>query len=119
MKHEIKVTGIKCYAFHGCLVEESRIGGNYIVDVDLLTDFSEAAIHDDLSQTIDYCDVALIVQQEMAIRSKLIEQVGDRIVRRLKKSLKTLHGFKLTITKLSPPIHGEVQSVSVVFTEGM
>ena len=33
MKHTIEVNGIKLYAFHGCLPEEGKIGGNYIVDV--------------------------------------------------------------------------------------
>ena len=33
MKHNISVEGIKVYAFHGCLDEEEKIGGHYIVDV--------------------------------------------------------------------------------------
>lgn len=114
MKHQIKVTGIKCYAYHGCLEEESRIGGNYSVDVVLTTDFSEAAQEDDLSKTIDYCDVARIVQEEMLIRSKLIEQVAQRMLNRMKSELGNLLDVSVTLTKLSPPIQGEVTSVSVI-----
>ncbi len=54
MKHTIEVVGIKIYAFHGCLPEEEKIGGNYLVDVMLNTDFSEAAKHDALEKTVDY-----------------------------------------------------------------
>ena len=54
MKHTIELNGIKLYAYHGCLQEESIIGGHYIVDVFLTTDFSAASVSDDLNQTIDY-----------------------------------------------------------------
>ena len=47
MKHTIEVNGIKIYAFHGCLEEEGKIGGNYLVDVMLNTNFSLAAKNDD------------------------------------------------------------------------
>ena len=68
MKHTIEVNGIKLYAFHGCLPEEGKIGGNYVVDVTLTTDFSKAAKTDELIETIDYVDINLIVKEEMAIR---------------------------------------------------
>ena len=68
MTHAINIEGIKLYAYHGCLEEESRIGGNYIVDVYMITDFSEAAKTDDLTKTIDYCTVYEISKAQMAIR---------------------------------------------------
>jgi len=115
MKQTILVNGIKCYAYHGCLEEEARIGGNYVIDVELTTNFSVAAETDNLNETIDYCDVARIVQEEMAIRSKLIEHVGKRIHDRMWSELKGLKAIKLMVTKISPPIQGSVASVSVVF----
>ena len=33
MKNIVEVNGIKLYAFHGCLPEEEKIGGNYLIDV--------------------------------------------------------------------------------------
>ena len=87
MKHKIEVNGIKLYAVHGCLDEEARIGGHYVVDVEISTDFSVAASTDDLSKTVDYVNVNSIVAEEMAIRSKLIEHVGQRIFNRIKNEL--------------------------------
>jgi dihydroneopterin aldolase len=113
MTHCINIEGIKLYGFHGCLDEEARIGGNYIVDVYMTTDFSEAAKTDDLAKTIDYCTVYEISKAEMAIRSKLIEQVCERIHTKIRaefSSLKTLH---VKITKLLPPMNGNVDKVSV------
>jgi dihydroneopterin aldolase len=117
MKHTIHVNGIKLYAFHGCLPEEEKIGGYYRVDVMLNTDFSVAAQTDDLNQTIDYVVVNKIVGEEMAIRSKLIEHVGQRIVDRLKLELPSIEKIRLTVTKISPPINGDVENVAITIDE--
>ena len=31
--YKIYVENIRCYSYHGCLEEETVIGGNYVVDV--------------------------------------------------------------------------------------
>ena len=114
MKQQIEVNGIQLYAFHGCLEEEGRIGGHYIVDVSLTTDFTSAALTDDLTQTVDYVDINRIVAEEMAIRSKLIEHVGQRISRRIFQELKAIEKLKVKITKICPPINGDVQNVAII-----
>ena len=117
MKHTREVNGIKVYAFHGCLPEEGRVGGNYVVDVMLNTDFTEAAEKDILSKTIDYVIVNKIVIEEMAIRSKLIEHVGQRIYLRLKKEISGITSLRLKITKICPPINGDVDNVAIVIED--
>lgn len=113
MKHKIEVNGIQLYAFHGCLEEEARIGGKYQVDVKISTDFTEAAIFDDLTKTVDYVVVNKIVAEEMAIRSKLIEHVGLRILNRLKTEIIHTANYRVRIVKISPPINGDVINVAV------
>lgn len=113
MAHKIAVEGIKVYAYHGCLEEEAKIGGNYIVDVYLETDFTRASHTDDLNQTIDYCSVFEIVKKEMAIRSKLIENVADRIHRAVVKNFSAVIKTRIRVTKLSPPMNGNVEKVFV------
>jgi dihydroneopterin aldolase len=115
--HKIIVEGINVFAYHGCLQEEAKIGTNYTVDVIMETDFSVAAQTDDLSKTIDYVVVYNIVKTQMAIRSKLIEQVGKRIVDELKKEFKTLLKVEVKVTKHNPPMNGDVDKVSIVITE--
>lgn len=117
MRHVIEVNGITCYADHGCLPEETAIGGHYIVDVEMYTDFSIAADTDDLSQTIDYVIVNKIVVEEMAIPSKLIEHVGQRIVNRLKQQLPAIELLRVKIVKISPPINGDVNNVAIIIEE--
>ena len=114
MKHIIQVNGIKLYANHGCLTEESKIGGNYSVDVKIVTDFKEAAKKDTLEDTVDYVDVNRIVQEEMAIRSKLIEHVGQRIINRIKSELNNINALSVKIIKHTPPINGDVENVAII-----
>lgn len=116
-KHTIEVIGIKTYSFHGCLPEETKIGGKYEVDVKMVTDFSAAAANDDLTKTIDYVTVNKIVEEEMAIPAKLIETVGKRIVNRVKQEVAVLLEIKVVIKKICPPINGDVHYVSIEIEE--
>lgn len=114
MKHTVEVNGIKLYAHHGCLPEEEAIGGHYIVDVSITTNFSIGALDDDLSGTVDYVDVNRIVAREMAVRSKLIENVGHRIVNALQNEVSRIENMTVKVTKLSPPINGDVDNVAII-----
>lgn len=82
------------------------------------TDFSQAAASDELSQTIDYVLVNKIVTEEMAIRSKLIEHVGQRIVQRIQREVKRLYAVRVKVIKICPPINGDVQNVAIIIEEG-
>jgi len=111
--HIINIEGIKLYGYHGCLEEEAKIGGNYIVDVYMTTDFTSAAKTDNLEETIDYCSIYDICKAQMAIRSKLIEQVCDRIFNDIRANFKTIKHLHVKVTKLLPPMNGNVENVSV------
>jgi dihydroneopterin aldolase len=115
--NRIDLIGIKCYAYHGCLAEETKIGQEYVVDVSLWLDFSKAAQNDDLSKTIDYVEVNHIVEQQMAIPNKLIERVGQRIITELKQRFNQLNTCSVTIKKINPPINGNVDYVAICIEE--
>jgi len=112
--HKIHLDTIHLYAYHGCLHEEALIGSDYTVDVSMETDFTEAALHDELGKTIDYCLVFTIVKEEMAIRANLLESVAIRMVNRLKKELINLRKVTISLTKLNPPMNGNVKGVSII-----
>lgn len=113
----IQVKGIRCYSYHGCLPEETLIGGNFVVDVDLWCDFKPSAENDDLTLTINYVDVNRIVEEEMSIASKLIETVAYRIMGRLKTQFNILSKARVEIKKINPPLEGDVDFVSVIVEE--
>ena len=113
----IKVKGIRSYSFHGCLNEETKIGGNYITDVEVYCDFKSAATDDDLLKTVDYVQIKEIVYSEMKKNKKLIESVAYSIINRIKKDFKIVSKCKVEIQKINPPINGDVNCVSVVVEE--
>lgn len=117
MKHTVEINGIKVYAFHGCLPEETKIGGNYLVDVSLTTNFTEAAKEDNLLKTVDYVTINKIVVGEMAMPSKLIEAVGQRIVNRIKKEVNFIDSLRVKVVKVCPPINGDVNDVAIIIEE--
>jgi dihydroneopterin aldolase len=110
---KISVNGIRLYAYHGCLPEEEIIGGEYVVDIIIDTDFSKASQSDELIDTVDYCVVYECVKTEMAIRSKLIEHVAQRILVALRKKYASVKTFSVTVIKINPPLNGAVDNVSV------
>lgn len=109
----ITVSGIKLYAFHGCMEEEAKIGSDYVIDVVLEADLSKAAQTDNLAHTIDYVSVNKIVKEEMAVRSKLLERVAQRIIERLIKDHSEVTFMEVSVAKLNPPINGNVDRVVV------
>jgi dihydroneopterin aldolase len=110
----IKVSNIRAHAHHGCLAEESIIGSEYRVDIALRTDLKKASISDNLADTVDYVHVNHIVKEEMDIPSKLLEHVAKRIIGRVFLELKTVAKIKVSVSKINPPIGGDVEMVTVV-----
>ena len=109
----IKLNNIRTFSFHGCLVEESKIGSDYRVDLEVKTDLEKSAKTDDLDDTVDYVHLNKIVKEEMAIRSKLLEHVAKRIIDRIFNEIKSVKKIVVSVAKLNPPIGGDVESVEI------
>jgi dihydroneopterin aldolase len=115
--HTIELNNVRCYAYHGCLPEEAIIGQNYRVDIQMTTNFQKSTMTDELSDTIDYVLINKIVVDQMAIRSKLIEHVGHRIVEEIKQTVSALIRVRVKIIKYCPPINGDVENVAIIIEE--
>lgn len=113
----IKVNNIKLYAFHGCLDEEAKIGSEYRVDVEVKADLKKSAKTDELSDTVDYVHLNLIVKEEMAIRSNLLEEVTQRILNRIFREIKMIRKATVSVAKINPPIGGNVEEVVIILTK--
>ncbi|NCT18257.1 MAG: dihydroneopterin aldolase [Flavobacteriaceae bacterium CG_4_8_14_3_um_filter_34_10] len=110
----IRLKKVKIYAFHGCLVEEGQIGSEYFVNLKVKASLAEAATTDALKDTVDYVHLNRIIKEEMAIRSKLLEHVGKRIISRIFNELILVNVIKVGISKVNPPIGGNVAEVVVI-----
>ena len=113
----IKLKNIRTFSYHGCLVEESKIGSDYSVDLEIKTDLRKSMETDELADTVDYVHLNKIVVEEMAIRSKLLEHVAHRIIKRIFNELPAVSRILLSVSKINPPIGGDVEAVTVQIEE--
>tara|TARA_Y100000739_G_scaffold15716_1_gene12735 strand:- start:76 stop:438 length:363 start_codon:yes stop_codon:yes gene_type:complete len=110
---EICLKNIRCFSFHGCLKEEKIIGSEYLASLWVKGSFYKSSKSDDLKDTADYVLLNKIVLEEMSIRSKLLEGVAERIVSRVLLEDVRVDKVTVSIAKLSPPLNGDTESVSV------
>ncbi|WP_299548954.1 dihydroneopterin aldolase [Seonamhaeicola sp.] len=113
----IKVENIKVYAYHGCLKEETKIGSDYRVDLEVKADLQTSANSDDLKDTVDYVFLNRIVKEEMSVPSKLLETVAKRILDRIFSEDVLVKKATVWVSKINPPIGGNVESVTIKMTD--
>ena len=107
MKSTIELENMEFYAYHGHYEEEQRVGNRFRVDLRFEVDSREAAGTDELADTISYLDVYACVRRQMEIPSRLI-------VAALREEFPAMGALRLKVSKLDPPLGGQVEKVSLV-----
>ncbi|MFV8364485.1 dihydroneopterin aldolase [Flavobacterium sp. ZT3P35] len=113
----IKLKNIRTFSYHGCLIEEGKIGSDYTINLEVKTDLRKSSISDDLKDTVDYVLLNRIVVEEMAIRSDLLEHVAHRIITRIFEEIPEVSRIIVAVSKLNPPIGGDVEAVTIEMEE--
>jgi dihydroneopterin aldolase len=109
----ISLVGMRFHSYHGCFDEEQVIGTDFIVDVSLDADTSIAQLNDDISATVNYQDVYNEVADEMSKQSHLLEHVAERILDRLMSGFDSIRWASVKVSKLNPPLGGQIAAASV------
>lgn len=109
----IKLNNIHCYAYHGVLPQENRVGNDYVVNLTLHIDLTKAGVSDSLNDTVNYSEVAFIVREEMKHSSKLIEHVCYRIGCSVLEKFTTITEVYVEVIKRNPPMGADIDSASV------
>jgi len=112
----IRLKNVRIFTNHGCLIEEEKIGSDYLVNLTVKADLSKAAKSDSLNDTVDYVHLQRIIKGEMSQRSKLLEHVGQRIIDRIFTEIPLVKKATISISKLNPPIGGDVAEVVVTLS---
>ena len=114
MLNIIRIKKATFYGYHGVLSEEQTVGGKFEADVDLYTDFSQAAKDDNLSETINYHKVYKFIYK-LALEEKhhLIESLTTKIADELLLNFKILQKVCVRVRKNNPPLGGVVDCVEV------
>ena len=110
---KIFVEGIKIYAYHGCFKEETAIGTNFLVNVELDTNLEKPSLSDNINDAVNYQEVFQVVKDQMAIPSKLLEHVARRTMEALFDRFPAVERVKLKVSKLNVPLGGHIDSVSI------
>ncbi len=110
---KIIIEDIEAYGYHGHMPEERKIGGRFLVNIELDTALNEACESDKLKDTFDYQEAFKIVRDEMNIPSSLLEHVANRIANRLLNASSLIWAVKVRVSKMNPPFGGNVKAVSV------
>ena len=109
----IKVENIRVFANHGCLDEETKIGSDYRVDLEIKANLKTPALSDELVDTVDYVFLNKVVREEMATPSKLLETVAKRILNRIFSEDQMVKKATIRVSKINPPIGGDVEMVTI------
>lgn len=104
------------YGHHGVMQEEHRVGGRYEVDVRVGLDFEEAALHDDLTRTVDYERVYDFVRT-LVTENKfyLIEKLAYRIAQEVLDVYPEVEWVEVTVRKPNPPVGGPCDRAEAVY----
>ncbi|HOJ38609.1 MAG TPA: dihydroneopterin aldolase [Ignavibacteriales bacterium] len=114
MKNIIRIKNAVFYAYHGAFSEEQNIGGKFDVDVEIHTDFSEAAKTDSLQKTIDYEKVYQIIRSLVVKRKYyLIESLANDICDTLLENFSSINLINIKVRKNSVPLGGIIDFTEV------
>jgi len=113
----IEIEGMKFYAFHGHFESEQIVGNEFLLDLKIETNCNRAAVSDNLNDALNYQSAYEIIKKEMEKPSRLLENVAQRILDALYLNFNSIEKVKIKISKLNPPMGGEIEKVSITLSK--
>ena len=111
---KIIIKGLKLFAYHGVNPEEKRHGQNFLVDLDVYTDFKKASDSDDIESTISYAKVIKALKSLMTEKSyDLIETVSKVLADGILERFPAANRVHLVLKKPDAPMKAEFSFVAV------
>lgn len=112
MTNIIRIKNASFYAYHGALQEEQNIGGKFEADVDIYTDFTSAATHDNLKETINYDEVYKFINKIVHEKKYfLIETLAVTIADGLLAKYSKIQKIAVRVRKHHVPVGGVLDCV--------
>jgi dihydroneopterin aldolase len=114
---QIRVNGIKAIGYHGVLPHEAIEGQEFSVDLLVTLDLRAASLSDDLTQTINYADLAQIAHDNIVgERVQLIERLAGRIAEEISSAYSQITSVSVTVHKPHAPVDVNFEDISVTIT---
>lgn len=113
-KDQIRIKGLKIYAYHGCLAEEREKGQEFTLDVTLHLSLSAAGSSDDLEKTINYAAVCETVRDSFTQYAyNLIEAAAEDVAEAVLLGYPLCNCVEVEVFKPHAPIPMDFENVSV------
>lgn len=114
---KIVIEEMEFYAFHGHYKEEQIVGNRFLVDLEMETNLDVPAESDQLSDAVNYQQAYQLIKQEMRrTKSKLLENIGKRMLDALFSEMHGIEKATLRIRKMYPPMGGPIKSVGITMS---
>ena len=116
-KDYIWIEGLKLFAHHGVYEKEKIEGQGFVLDIGLSFDMTKAGKSDDLSDTVNYAEVAEFAVSFVEDKVfDLIEKVAGELAYELLKKFSLLSEVSIRLHKPNAPVELEFNDISVNIT---
>jgi dihydroneopterin aldolase len=112
----IEIEGMEFYAYHGHFEQEQVVGNKFLLNVSIETNCTLAGKTDHLNDALDYQKVYTLIKEEMEVKSYLLENICSRILDRLYSEFNCIQKATIKVSKLNPPMGGQINKVSVTMS---
>lgn len=112
----IEIEGMEFYAYHGHFKQEQVVGNKFLVNIIIETNCTKAGLSDNLIDALDYQKVYNLIKKEMNQKSFLLENICSRILDRLYLEFNIIEKATIKVSKINPPMGGQIKKVSVTMS---
>ncbi len=112
----IEIEGMEFYAYHGHFKQEQVVGNKFLVNISIETNCTKAGISDNLTDALDYQKVYNLIKKEMDQKSFLLENICSRVLDKLYKEFENIEKATIKVSKINPPMGGQIKKVSVTMS---
>ncbi len=115
MSDVIFVNGLIVHAHHGVMEHESKVGQNFVIDLELSVDLAAATRSDKLADTVSYSAIVDTAMRVFTHRAyKLIEAAGGAVADAILADFPKVSAIKVTVRKPHAPIAAIFGDVGVI-----
>lgn len=113
----ISLTGLRARGHHGVLDHERATGQTFLVDLELELDVDEAAQTDDVAATVNYAEVAKVVEEIVTGEPvNLIETLAVAMANAILRNFPRVTSVLVTVNKPQAPIPADFANVAVTIS---
>lgn len=109
----IHLSKLEFFAYHGLYEEEQLNGNRFEVNIDIEAEIPDKVQH--LSDTIDYVNMYVIVENRMQQPTRLLETLAQDLAILIQEADHRVKTVNINIRKLSPPIKNFKGHVGISF----